>query len=269
MGAFRFETSAYLERIGLSQAPPQDEAGLALLHTAQFHTIPFENFDIQLGRGVDLEPAALFDKLVRRRRGGYCFELNGLMLMALQALGFSARPLLARVHLGSPPSGRTHQLNRVELDDCVWIIDVGFGAGGLRAPMPLEVGATHEGPACAFRLEHREPWGFLLRTQENDTWKDSYSFDESHVFPADIAVANHYTSTSLDTHFTTSRVASLPNERGRVSLRNFTLTQLEAGKATTAQIAPGETYLEALKHHFGIQLDAAYDDLREVSDDSA
>jgi N-hydroxyarylamine O-acetyltransferase len=266
MGEFRFDKDAYLERVGLGHEPPVDEAGLGTLHTAQFFSIPFENFDIQLGRRIDLDPAALFAKLVARPRGGYCFELNGLMLMALRAFGFAARPLLARVHLESTPSGRTHQLNLVDLNGRPWIIDVGFGAGGLRAPMPLETGRTQDGPGCAFRLERREPWGFLLRTREDGQRQDSYSFDLSRVIPADIAVANHYTSTSPDTHFTFSRVASLPNEGGRVSIRNFTLTENDADGKRTCAVEPGGAYLDVLKRYFGIELDAAYDDLRPVTD---
>jgi N-hydroxyarylamine O-acetyltransferase len=266
MGNFQFDIGTYLSRIGLTAQPSVDDDGLRQLHESQFFAIPFENFDIQLGRGIELEPAALFQKLVVRARGGYCFELNGLMLLALRALGFQARPLLARVHLQSPPSGRTHQLNLVDIEGRPWIIDVGFGAGGLRGPMPLEIGRTKEGPGWAFRLERREPWGVLMQTREDDQWKDSYSFDMAHVTDADISVSNHYTSTSHASHFTQSRVASSPRPNGRVSLRNFTLTEIEHGVKKTWEISSGRAYLDALAEVFGIELDADYGDLRPVTE---
>jgi N-hydroxyarylamine O-acetyltransferase len=260
-----FDTAAYLSRIGLSSAPAADEEGLRRLHECQFFSIPFENFDIQLGRGIDLEPDKLFQKLVGQRRGGYCFELNGLMLMALSALGFEARPLLARVHLETAPSGRTHQVNLVEIDGRAWIIDVGFGAGGLRCPMPLEVSRVEEGPGWAFRFERREPWGFMMQTRMVDAWKDSYSFDLSHVTDADIAVGNHYTSTSSNSHFTRNRVASLPRVRGRVSILDFLLTETDEVAKSTRAIDSGPAYLEALAEYFGIELDAEYEDLRPLA----
>src|SRR3546814_2536084 len=85
---------AYLRRIGLEQAPRPDQEGLMSVQRAHRWAIPFENFDIPLGRGISLDPAAVFDKLVVRRRGGYCFEQNQLFLRALLQLGFDARPLL-------------------------------------------------------------------------------------------------------------------------------------------------------------------------------
>lgn len=259
-----FDIAAYLERVGLAEIPAPNEDGLRELHTAQFFTIPFENFDIQLGRGVNLEPAHLFAKLVGSRRGGYCFELNGLMLMVLRSLGFTARPLLARVHLEAQPSGRTHQLTLVELAGRPWLLDVGFGADGLRCPLPLATDRTEEGPGWAFRLREKEPWGVMMQSRVDGFWKDSYSFDLSHVTPADIAVGNHFTSTASTVHFVNHRLASLPLAEGRVSLRDETLTRVSAGEKTTKQMATGPGYLTELAETFGIVLDADYGDLRDL-----
>ena len=99
------------------------------LQRAQAYAIPFENFDIQLGRGINLDAEHLLNKLVRSRRGGYCFELNGLFLRAIQRAGFRARALLARVHVAGEPTGRGHQMSLVAMGDRQWIVDVGFGVG--------------------------------------------------------------------------------------------------------------------------------------------
>ncbi len=261
-----FDTDTYLARVGLSAAPQTSEDGLRQLHNAQFFSIPFENLDIQLGRGINLAAAHLVRKLVGQARGGYCFELNGLMLMALREFGFKARPLLARVHLQTPPSGRTHQVNCVEMGDRLWLVDVGFGAGGPRRPLPLQQGCAGEGPGWAYRLERREPWGWLLQTLVDGQWRDSYSFDLGHVTAEDIAVSNHYTSTAPGIEFTQARVASAPRPRGRVSLFNFTLTEIQDGQKSSREIAPGQDYLDVLSNEFGIELGVPYADLRQPAE---
>ena len=91
-----FDRDAYLRRVGLDSTVSNTEESLEALHRAQTFAIPFENLDIHLGRGVSLAQETLFDKLVNHRRGGYCFELNSLFGMALDAFGFERRPLLAR-----------------------------------------------------------------------------------------------------------------------------------------------------------------------------
>lgn len=246
------QLGAYLNRVGLEGAPARDAGGLAELHGAQFPAIPFENLDILSGRGIDLSPDVVFEKLVTARRGGYCFELNGLMLLVLRTLGFDARPILARVHLTDPPSGRTHQLNLVTLDDHLWIMDVGFGAGGPRAPLPLRAGVTDCGVA-GFELSRREPWGWMLRTHEAGGWRESYSFDLDHVTTEDIEVANHYTSTSPNTHFTQLAVVSLPTAEGRISLRDLELTDVMRSEERARKVEV-ECYLDILRDTFGITL---------------
>jgi len=263
--AFVFPVDEYIERIRLSRWPRPNEAGLRALHRAQFFTIPFENLDIQLGRSIPLGPEMLIDKLIQRPRGGYCFELNGLMGLALEAFGFECRPLLARVHLESPPSGRTHQVNLVNLDGRPWVMDVGFGGGGPRAPLRLEDGAVEEDAGFSYRIVSREPWGFMMQTREGGTWKDSYSLDMSLATPADIRVGNHFTSTSPDSPFTRARIVSLPVSRGRISLRDFTLTEISDGVVSTSVVAPGIAYMRTLKDRFGLQLNAAYEDLKEIT----
>ena len=92
-----FDLDAYFERIRLGDRPACDLDGLAAVQRAHRLAIPFENLDIRLGRGIAIDSASVFAKLVTRRRGGYCFEQNRLFCDALTALGFAVRPLLARV----------------------------------------------------------------------------------------------------------------------------------------------------------------------------
>lgn len=257
-----FQLDAYLQRIALRTVPSVDEAGLRALHAAQFATIPFENLDIHLGRPIGLDGDSLRRKLVDRARGGYCFELNGLLLLALRAIGFDARPILARVHLGESISGRTHQTTLVELGRRRWIVDAGFGAGGPREPLLLSDDRECRGKHWGYRLRTSEPWGTMLQSLERGAWVDSYSFDLGHVTDADIALGHHYTSTSPASHFTTTRVASLPNAAGRASLRELEYTRWEGGLDRVVIIKDQEQYRELLSSVFRIQLNA--DEIRSL-----
>jgi len=257
-----FDCDAYLARIGLSDPVPITEDGLEATHRAHVYTIPFENFDILLGRGIDLSPDGLFKKIILQPRGGYCFELNGLYLHLLQALGFHARPLLARVHRRGEPGGRHHQLSLVNIQGRDWIADVGFGANGLRAPIPMEPEHIVRHDDLEFRLIARSPFGTMLQVMEDGGWRDLYSFDLEHVCAGDIDSGNHYTSTSPQSFFTWIRVASLPNPNGRISLQDFNLTVVAGGRVTTTELEPGAGYLDKVREYFGIIINTDYQALR-------
>jgi N-hydroxyarylamine O-acetyltransferase len=259
-----FNLDAYLQRLNYAGGVHPTEDGLEALHRAHVYTVPFENFDILLGRGISLDPAALYDKLVHQARGGYCLELNGLFLLALQAIGFEARPLLARVHLADPPSGREHQLSLVTLQGRQWIADVGFGSFGFRAPLPLEFNRPTTHDRLTFRLVEAELFGIMLQTLKKSRWINLYSFDLGQVFPADIAVGNHFTATHPSSLFTFARVAALLTPTGRVSLLNRTLRRVSADTEQVQELGEGQAYLDALKSHYGIELGASYEALRPL-----
>ena len=259
-----FVLDDYLKRLNYTGDVHPTEDCLVALHYAQAYTIPFENFDILLGRGISLEPTAIFDKLVRRTRGGYCFELNGLFLMALHAIGFEARALLARVHLNGMLTGRSHQLILVTIQGKEWIADVGFGGPGLRAPVPFALNHPTTQDGQTFRLVEAPPYGIMLQTFADAQWQNLYSFDLGYVFPPDLVLGNHFTSTHPDVFFTFARVAALPSSRGRIALLNRTLRTTTADKETVLELEEGQPYLDALRIYFGIELDASYEALRPL-----
>ncbi|HEU0221775.1 MAG TPA: arylamine N-acetyltransferase [Paracoccaceae bacterium] len=256
-----FDRDAYRERIGLSGGVTADVDGLARLHRAQAGAISFENFDILLGRPIELGPEALFDKLVRRRRGGYCFELNGLLNLALAAFGFEVRPLLARVHLQNPPSPRTHELLLVSIGGRDWIADVGFGGMGLRFPMPFELGRAEAQEGDVFRLTDAGPYGVMLEEEGPEGWRALYSFSLGPVFPADIAMGNFYTSWNPDVFFTFAKTAARTIPGGRITLIEERLRRIAGAEESFETLEPGPPYLAALEQVFGIRLDAPYEAL--------
>lgn len=261
-----FDLSAYLDRIGLDAPPPVNAEGLERLVRAHRLSIPFENFDIPLGRGIAIDTAALFDKLVLRRRGGYCFEQNGLLDGALRALEFDARPLLARVWLGvaqDPATPLTHQLELVRIDGRDWIADAGFG-GSWCPPMPLAAGETGPGPDGArHRLRHDERFGWMLerrgpagstdgRGDAGPEWQRQYSFALAEVHDVDREMSNHWTSTRPGTRFTTLAIASCVLDDGFISLTNRVLR----GSDGTEEVLTSPAALrDTLRARFDIALD--------------
>ena len=264
MKTFKFDRNAYLQRINYVGETTPSLDTLKALHHAQLYTIPFENFDIQLGRVIDLAPGAIFEKLVHQRRGGYCFEQNGLFLMALKDFGFDVRPLLGRVHVTGTPTGRGHQIELVTIEGKQWIADVGHGANTPRTIVPLELDqpTTHDGQMV--RLVNDDHFGIMLQIIKDDQWIDLYSFDLGHVCPADIDYGNYFASTHPNSIFTFARVAALPVASGVVTLFNYTLQRVIDGNENVQELADGQAYMDALKTHFGIELDAPYEQLRPL-----
>ena len=259
-----FPLDEYCQRTGAASTGAASLELLEEMQRTQLYAMPFENFDIQLGRGIDLSPEHLIDKLIRHRRGGYCFELNGLFLSALRSIGFEARPLLARVHVGGEPTGRGHQLSLVTLSGREWIADVGFGGACPRAPIPLEHGIESIQGHQTFRLAPHE-LGYMLQLKLPDgEWQNLYSFDLTPVVPSDITYGNHFTSTHPSSFFTSARVAVRSTPEGQSRLFNFNVTTLAAGEELTEQLPDNDTYLAELRTRFGIDLDAEYSDLQTV-----
>lgn len=261
-----FDLPAYLDRIGLKEPPRPGIEGLAAVQRAHRLAIPFENLDIILGRGVSLDPAAVFDKLVTRRRGGYCFEQNQLFLRALQALGFAARPLLARVWLGAsetPP--KTHTLNLVTIGGADWIADAGFG-GSYTPPLPLADGSeatTSDGAHHRLRTDPDHGWMLERhgdaqltdgRGARHEGWLPQYSFTLAPVAPADLMLGNHWTSTAPGTRFTTLRIASITLPNGFASLTDRQYSRHNSGRSNSGEIESARVYRMRLSLMFGIDL---------------
>lgn len=260
------DLEAYLERVALASRVRPDAEGLALLQQAQLRHIPFENFDIHLGRDISLQPAELFDKLVRRRRGGYCFELNGLFARMLEAFGYRPQTYVARVIFGrGSPGPRTHQVLLVRADQRDWLVDVGFGGPGLRAPLPFEVGREDSQDAERFRLRRDEQLGYVLQKLIAEQWADLYAFELTTTLPHDFEMANFFMSRHAGSYFRRNRVAAVQRSWGRVTLLNLALSIERDGKSVTRELAGGGQYMSALAEHFGIELDERYEDLMPIT----
>jgi N-hydroxyarylamine O-acetyltransferase len=258
--------AAYLARIGLSEVPSVTPEGLGALLAAHRRAIAFENLDIPLGRGIRIDSDSVFDKLVTRRRGGYCFEQNRLLGDMMSEIGFQFRPLLARVHLGHPDDTiptRSHVTLLVRLEGAFWIAEGGFGGSDLPA-LPLADGATASSPdgarhrlrrtgapAGEWLLERAGPHGATDgRAQPHEDWQPQYSFDLAPVAPADLEQANHWTSTRLGMRFTTLHVASIVLDDGFASMVDRTLSIHRNSEKIIDEITKSADYAEHLRALF-------------------
>ena len=262
---FNFSTEKYLKRIGYTQKPEISIDCLTAIHRAHLRSVPFENFDICLKRAISLEPAAIFEKLVVKKRGGYCFETNGLFLMALKALGFNARALLGRVHVHGPPTGKSHQISLVTIGEQQWLLDVGFGGSTPPLAIPLQFDQSFGSGETVLRLVKHELYGSMLQAQKDGEWNNFYSFEMNHVCAGDIDYGNYYTSTNPGSFFTTARVAAIRTESGVTTLLNHTLKIQSGGEVIEErQVEEGQVYLDMLRETFGIDLGASYDSLKPL-----
>ena len=261
-----FPLCSYLERIGLRRAPNPDEEGLRTVHSAQAFSVPFENIDIHLGRPVSLKLSDLATKIIERRRGGYCFELNGILHAALNAMRFDVRPHMARVLYGrTTPGERTHEVLIINVSGQKWLGDAGFGGPGLRLPIPIVTGCLNEQYGEFYRLRRDKELGLVLQKKSSSFFLDLYAFNERELtLEADIEMGNYFTSTAPGSIFRLHRMCALAHTWGRVTLSDMELTIHKNGQSKTRTLSPGPEYLAALSSHFGIHVDAKYEDFMSL-----
>jgi len=249
-----FDLDAYLERIDYHGALVPSLATLEGLHLAHLAEIPFENIDVRLGRPIELGIEALQAKLIRGRRGGYCFEQNTVFAAALGALGFEVATLEARVR---PPGetrtlARTHMVLRVDLDGRAWIADVGFGATGPLMPVPLD-GTPSEQSDGTYRIESESETTLVLRRSTRGTWHDLYAVTLVPALPVDFMLANYYTSTHPRSRFVLTLTVQQSRAEARQILRGRTYTIVRGGEETEHEITADE--LPALlEEAFGLKI---------------
>lgn len=218
---------AYLDRIGVRRPVGRDAASLRYLQVAHLLSVPFENLSIHWGEPIVLDEAALFEKVVVRRRGGFCYELNGLFAALLRELGFDVDLLAAEVAREDGGYGPPfdHLALRVHVGEGR-LVDVGFG-DSFREPLRLDASGEQVEGSDAFRIDAVGDRRVLSRRGVGDVWAPQYRFGLEPHDLAEYEPMCRYHQTSPDSHFTRNRVCSLATATGRITLSGMKLVETE------------------------------------------
>lgn len=245
------DVDAYLERLGLGRPAAPTVTALRELQAAHLLAVPFENLSVHLPEPIVLEEDALFDKIVRHRRGGFCYELNGLFAALLRELGYTVTLLGGRVFGGGRWGAPfDHLAVRVDLDE-PWLADIGFGRFA-RYPLRLTAAEPQSDPEGEF---------LVLDTADGDievrmNGEPAYRLEQRPRELADFAPTCWWQATSPDSHFTRNVLCTISTPSGRITLAGDTLIETVDGKRAERDVSAAEK-VEAYRVHFGINVNEA------------
>ncbi len=252
-----FDMEAYFERVNWRGPTSLTYGTLAGLLGAHMAHIPFENFDVLLGREVRLDPEGLQAKLVKARRGGYCFEHSTLFAAALERLGFEPVRHSARVIVFAPvsQSPRTHMFLTVAVEGARYVLDPGFGPFGSRLPVPLDgAGSPADRPTHRV-VSDGKLWTMHITRDgaQSPGWVSTLEAEN----PVDFEMGNHFTATHPDSLFRNRIMASAVTPDGRVNIMNRDVTVLHGAEAEKSQLPDRSALRALLAERFGIDLPEA------------
>ena len=252
------DISAYLARIGYTRPVKPDVQTLFGLQSTHMQLVPFENLDIRLKRPIQLSEEALWNKIVIQKRGGFCYELNGLFARLLNEIGFDVTYLNARVYNREGELGIDYEhlalLVKIPGESGRWLADVGFG-DSFNEPLSFKERGEQLHGLRTYQLE-QVPGGYTTWQKNYDgSWERQYFFDlQPHNFPADYETACLYHQTSPESSFTRGSIISRATPDGRVSLEDRRLILTRNGQRSDHPIAQNEEYHALLKEYFGVVL---------------
>lgn len=248
----------YLNRLHYSGSVKPDAETLHGLQRAHMMSVPFENLDIGLKRPIQLGEEALWEKIITRNRGGFCYELNGLFACLLKQIGFDITYLNARVfnQAGELGIDFDHLALFVQIPNQLgrWLVDVGFG-DSFNVPLSFENPDEQVQGLRSYRLEHTTEGYIVWQKNYDGSWERHYFFDlEPHHFPTDYESACLYHQTSPKSSFTRGNIISRATHDGRISLEDGWLILTTNGKREKRPVVDRKEYQVLLKEHFEVLL---------------
>ncbi len=247
--------NAYLNRINFTDLIVINQSCLRKVHRAHLFNVPFENLDIHLKNPILLDdPTRIYDKIVNQRRGGFCYEQNGLFALMLQQMGFMVSHIEARV---SRPDGGfgipfDHLALIVELEER-WLVDVGFG-DSFTEPLRLDSSEVQTQYGQHFRIQHDGNRGVYSRQKDSGSWHDEYEFYLKPRQLTDFTPGCEYHQTSPQSGFTKKGICSLATEYGRKTITPTSLIITANGNRTERELKNEQEYHDLLNKEFGINL---------------
>lgn len=250
------DIQAYFDRVGFTGVARPDLATLQALHRAHALSISYENLDVQLGRPLTTDPAAAFDKLIHRRRGGWCYEMNGVFGAVLDEIGFKVSRLAGGVlrSLRGDEAVGNHLVLLVDLDGEPWVADVGFGDGS-RDPFPLREGAIVS-DGFEYGLERLDADWWRLRNHPFGGAPD-FDFTLQSADPALLAAKCHELQTSPASVFVMTAIAQRHMGDEIRLLRGRAFRRTTPGTKTDTLIDTADDFVALLNREFELDVPEA------------
>lgn len=248
-------TAAYLARLGLTEADvAQDASFLCKLQYAHVTCVPYENLDITDGIPLSLDAEALFEKLVTRGRGGYCFEVNGALCALLTALGFTVKSRLARFWRGETAIPmRRHRVLIVSLPDGDYLCDVGIGQSAPRHPLKLSEGLEQAQFGEVYCIRKDAQWGHMVYDLHEGEWRAFYSFGDEDEAESDFIMPSFWCERHRDSPFRKAPMVAMKTEKGRLAINGRDYKEFEGDRLVYIEENVNDERLEALlRERFGI-----------------
>ncbi len=247
---------AYLNRIGLQKPPSVTLEGLKKLHRCHLFKIPFENLDIELGNKIVLDLERLEHKIINKKRGGFCYELNGLFSQLLRQLGFKVKTIAARVYGKDRKPGLefAHMALLVSLNKEQWLADVGFGRSFLE-PLAFKINILQTDPTGRYKILKTGDSKYVLLWEDNNKQTVAqYIFSSKEQKLQDFKEMCHYHQTSSKSNFTQGRICSLATAKGRITLSKDSLIKTVDDIESIQLLKNASEVSQILKSHFDIKL---------------
>ena len=250
------DSGRYLERIGISSFDRPDKETLDRLVLCHQRTVPFENLDIYDAEAdISLHIPALYDKIVLRRRGGYCFELNTVFMSLLASLGYDCYAAAVRVVWNFPDvMPISHRATIVTIDGVRYFCDVGFGGPSPQNAPYLDVVDLQASGTNVFLFEKGES-GTVIHRMVNGNKERLLLFQETPCDPVDFLALNEYQSRSKDSMFRKDRLINLVTETGSITLTGNVLKIHDGGNTSEETLSDEQGLKAAIKKYFGLSVD--------------
>ena len=250
------QLTAVFRRIGLAYSPdaaPTPEL-LSDVQYAMATHVPYENLDIVAGIPLSLDYGNLYDKIVTRHRGGYCFELNGFLGEVLRSLGYKVIEVMARYLRGETeiPMRRHRVLLAEASDGSRWIADAGIGQAAFKRPLRFEEGAEAEIDGETYRVGREPFFGWVIYDRHNGAWRRFYSFTEEVQLNIDYIMPSFWCEHAPESPFPGAPMLSIKTAEGRITVDGDTFRIWHGETPFEKQIESEEERAEIYRKYFGI-----------------
>lgn len=245
----------YLRRIGIGKNGMQPTlADLKFLQRQHLLNIPFENLDIHWKRPIVLDEEKFYEKIIEEKRGGFCYELNGLFYKLLGGIGFQSKIISARVSNGKGGFGEEydHLAILTEIDDKQYLVDAGFGSFTAE-PLKFIPDVEQKDENGVFLIRNFDEEYFEVMKKDGDEWKSEYIFKELERDLSEFAGMCSFHQTSPESHFTRGKVCSLMTNEGRKTLTDNRFIETKNSEKSEITVDSDKEFNRILKREFNIK----------------